>query len=74
MTWTITVKPTSAALDMWAWSAMRADQESVLSGSGHRTSEAAVTAATTAIENFENSVGIIQDATFQVEYEPESGE
>lgn len=71
MTWTITVKPTNAALSMWAWSAIRADQETVLSGTGHPTSEGALSTAKAMIGKFEDSDGAMRDATITVEYDPE---
>lgn len=71
MKWTITIKPLHAALNAWAWSAVRADQESTLGGAGLQTKEAARQAARTAINDFENSVGIIKAATVTEEFLPD---
>lgn len=70
MNWTITVKPNNTGLTSWSWTAVRDDQESVLSGGEYPTSAAADLAAQAEAQHFEDGQGIMKDATFQHVFEP----
>lgn len=70
MNWTITVRPTTAALNNWSWTAVRDDQENVISGSGHATSAAAIAAAQQEAQEFEDGQGVIDSNTFSQAFEP----
>lgn len=63
MNWTITVKPSNSALDEWSWTAVRDDQENTLRGTGYRTGEDAHEVAKLAIQEFEDTQGVIKAAT-----------
>jgi len=68
--WTITVRPTTAALNNWTWTAVREDQENVLSGGGHATSASAVAEAQQMAQQFEDGQGVIDSNTFSQVFEP----
>lgn len=68
--WTITVRPITAAMNGWEWTAMRADEESVLSGGG-ATKEAALASARAHASEFEANQGAIKGATVTEEFVPE---
>lgn len=70
MNWNITVKPYSSALDMWGWTAVREDQENVLSGAGYETKDEALAAAQTDAQAFEDTQGVIKAATSHYVFEP----
>lgn len=70
MNWTITVKPYSEALAMWGWTAVREDQENVLSGAGYETKEEALAAAQMDAQAFEDTQGVIKGATETHLFEP----
>lgn len=70
MNWTITAKPNDPALTSWSWTAVRDDQESVLSGGTYPTSAAAFLAAEAEAQEFEDGQGIIRDNTVQQVFEP----
>lgn len=75
MKWTITIKPQSVALNAWTWVAVRDDQENVLAGDqAYATSAAAQTSAQLAIQEFEDNVMVVRNATLTVEFLPEGVE
>ena len=75
MKWSITFKPFSAALNAWLWSAVREDQENVLMGDqSYASVEAARTSARLAIQEFEDNVMVVRDATITEEFVPEGVE
>lgn len=71
MNWTITITPTSSALNVWTWSAVRADGENVIvSDQVYRTVEAAREAAQAAAQAYEDDVLVIQDGTITEQFTP----
>jgi hypothetical protein len=70
--WTITIKPTSASLIAWTWSATRADNENVIRGDqAYGSVQAARTSAQSAIQSFEDDVMAARNATVIEEFVPE---
>ena len=75
MKWTITIKPLTVALNAWTWTAVREDQENVLVGDqAYATSEAATATAQADIQNFEDNVMVLRNATLTMEFIPEGVE
>lgn len=75
MKWNITMTPVSPALNAWTWTAVRADQENVLMGdASYATQEAARTSARAAIQEYEDNVMVVRDATVTEEFTPEGVE
>lgn len=75
MKWSIKIKPTSASLSSWLWLATREDQENVLTGDqAYATGAAASTAARLAIQEYEDNVMVVRNATTIEEFTPEGVE
>lgn len=71
MNWTITITPTTSALTVWTWSAVRADGENTaVSEQGYRTADAARTAAQEAAQAYEDDVLVIREATIVEQFTP----
>lgn len=70
MTWTITVKPTTEALDDWGWAAVRGDGETVRFGNGLATHAEALATAQRTVRETERSFQAISDATTVEDYTP----
>ena len=75
MTWKITVKPTSDALDAWTWTAEAADGEGVLFGEvPYSSHETALNIARERVSVEELRRTTIADATTVEEYTPTEAE
>lgn len=75
MKWDITITPQSPALDEWRWAAVRADQENVIMGDQTYTSvSAARTSAQAAVQEYEDTVMVMRDATVTEEFIPDGVE
>ena len=72
MKWEIIIKPMNPALNVWTWNATRADQENVLYADQTYGNEAAArTSAQLAIQEYEDSVMVMKNATITEEFVPE---
>lgn len=71
MPWTITVRPTTAELHEWSWSAVRDDQESVMRMGGYDSAQEALEDARADVLLFESNLRKIAEATLTEVFTPE---